>query len=165
MRRATVPLAVFEVLEQRRLLSAALVDGVLVIVGTDADDVIAVSHDASNVFVNDNGVMSTFDRAAVQSVSMSGMDGNDTLQVLDDMGEFFAPIHSDGGAGDDFIDGAAGDDVLNGGDGADYLFGYGGNDHLNGGEGADFLAGMAGDDHADGGAGDDMVFGGEGNDL
>src|SRR3954470_2481768 len=98
MRRATVPLAVFEVLEDRRLLSAAVVDGVLVIVGTDADDYISISQDDTSIYVSDNGVMNTFDRASVVSVNMSGLAGNDTLQVMDDSGTFFAPVHSDGGA-------------------------------------------------------------------
>src|SRR5688500_8438244 len=102
MRRATIPLAVFEVLEDRRLLSAAVVDGVLVVVGTDADDYIMVSQDETHINVSDNGVMSSFERGSVASLNISGMAGNDTLQVMDDTGTFFAPIHSDGGAGDDF---------------------------------------------------------------
>src|SRR5215207_9981152 len=150
MRRSTCPLAVFEILENRRLLSAAVVDGVLVVVGTDADDYISVAHDADNVYVNDNGTVSMFPRGSVQSVSMSGLAGNDTLQVVDDNGDFFASVTSDGGAGDDFIDGGSGDDVLNGGEGNDYIFGYGGNDVMNGGEGNDLLAGMAGNDTVNG---------------
>src|SRR5688500_7779129 len=117
MQRKLMPLAVFEVLENRRLLSAAVVDGVLVVVGTDADD-----------YISDNGGLSMFGPGSVQSVSISGMAGNDTLQVLDDTGTFFASVHTDGGAGDDFIDGASGDDVLIGGEGNDYVFGYGGHD-------------------------------------
>src|SRR6185503_16756772 len=123
---------------------AAVVGGVLVVVGTDADDTIVVSQDDTNIYVDDNGVMNAFARSTVNSLDIAGGAGNDTLQVLDDTGTFFAPIHSDGGAGDDMIDGGAGNDVLEGGDGADFVFGYGGNDDLVGGDGANSMDG--GDD-------------------
>jgi Ca2+-binding RTX toxin-like protein len=164
-RRNRLNLAVLEVLERRRLLAANLADGVLTVTGTDADDVIVLSHDGTTLSVDDNGVVSMFALADVASVRMLGLAGNDMLQVMDDSGTFFAPIHSDGGAGDDFIDGAAGDDVLVGGEGNDYLFGYGGHDHLDGGAGADFLAGMGGNDSLNGGDDNDMLFGGDDNDV
>src|SRR5215213_4590472 len=137
-----IPLAVFELLESRRLLSAA------VVVGTDADDYISVSQLDGNIVVTDMNTGETFSVASgdVLSVSISGLGGNDTLQVLDDTGTFFAPIHSDGGAGDDWVEGASGDDVLDGGEGNNFVFAYGGNDVVHGGEGADFLAGMGGND-------------------
>ncbi|WP_298192283.1 hypothetical protein [Novosphingobium sp.] len=51
-----------------------------------------------------------------------------------------------GGAGDDVLTGARGNDLLDAGDGADTLTGGAGNDRLDGGSGADAMAGGAGDD-------------------
>jgi Ca2+-binding RTX toxin-like protein len=55
----------------------------------------------------------------------------------------------DGGAGDDYLVGDAGNDTLLGGDGDDVLLGQGGSDSLDGGSGLNILAGGAGDDHYD----------------
>ncbi|PWS34544.1 hypothetical protein DFH01_23665 [Falsiroseomonas bella] len=71
-----------------------------------------------------------------------------------------------GGAGNDILDGQAGDDTLRGGDGADGLIGSAGNDllagdvgndTLNGGDGADFLMGGNGNDSLLGGGGFDVA--------
>ncbi|QEY62027.1 heme peroxidase [Metapseudomonas lalkuanensis] len=51
-----------------------------------------------------------------------------------------------GGAGNDTLIGAAGDDVMNGGAGNDTLSGGAGNDILNGGTGADSMSGGTGND-------------------
>ena len=65
-----------------------------------------------------------------------------------------------GGAGDDLIQGAGGNDILLGGAGHDLLFGEWGNDRLSGGDGDDVLAGGLGADRLTGGAGLDVfVFG------
>ncbi len=56
-----------------------------------------------------------------------------------------------GGAGDDFLDGREGNDIVVGGDGNDTLGGHLGNDVLIGGLGADRI---------DGGDGDDLLIGG-----
>ncbi|MEJ2619594.1 MAG: calcium-binding protein, partial [Candidatus Thiodiazotropha sp.] len=83
---------------------------------------------------------------------------------------------TNGGAGDDAIEGTSeadsidvldgnddvfaheGDDIVNGGTGDDYLFGETGNDLLIGGDGVDFVLGMEGDDYLDGGSGDDFLI-------
>jgi uncharacterized protein (TIGR03118 family) len=89
----------------------------------------------------------------------SGQAGNDTLN---------------GGAGDDTLLGQRGNDVLKGGTGNDKLFGgydddilYGhtGNDQLYGGRGNDRLYGGAGTDDLKGGEGDDQLYGSHDNDI
>lgn len=57
-----------------------------------------------------------------------------------------------GGAGNDHLDGGAGNDVLVGGDGKDKLFGRGRNDILIGGDGRHDLKGGDGDDLLIGGS-------------
>ena len=70
----------------------------------------------------------------------------------------------DGGAGNDFVEGANNADMLYGGDGNDEVDGLGGDDGLFGGDGNDDLSGGDGKDLVDGGAGDDLVAGGNGDD-
>ena len=69
-----------------------------------------------------------------------------------------------GGNGDDYIDGQAGDDVISGGSGADTLIGGAGNDMIGGGQGADEIFGGAGDDKVEASGGNDVIYGGAGND-
>ena len=70
----------------------------------------------------------------------------------------------DGGAGNDFVQGANNADMLYGGDGNDLVDGMGGDDGLFGGAGHDFVYGGDGNDLAEGGAGNDHVIGGDGDD-
>lgn len=79
-----------------------------------------------------------------------------------------------GGAGNDFLRGSTGDDVINGEGGADNLRGERGHDTLMGEGGDDTLEGGRGNDTLDGGAGDDVlngqrnadtIDGGEGHDV
>ena len=70
----------------------------------------------------------------------------------------------DGGAGDDYVQGANNADMLYGGDGDDNIDGMGGDDGLFGGDGYDVVYGGSGNDLADGGAGADNVYGGDGDD-
>ncbi len=68
-------------------------------------------------------------------------------------------------AGDDYIIGGKGSDILEGGDGDDELHGAHGNDTLRGGDGDDYIIGGAGNDRLDGGAGRDILFGEGGRDI
>jgi hypothetical protein len=61
------------------------------------------------------------------------------------------------------VTGGAGDDTLNGGAGDDTVTGGGGNDTLNGGAGNDTVTGGGGNDTLNGGAGNDTVNGGGNN--
>ncbi len=70
----------------------------------------------------------------------------------------------DGGAGNDFVEGANNADILRGGDGDDEVYGLGGDDNITGGDGDDGLYGGDGNDLIDGGNGNDYASGGNGND-
>jgi Ca2+-binding RTX toxin-like protein len=70
-----------------------------------------------------------------------------------------------GGAGDDVLRGATGNDTFFGQAGNDKLYGYGGIDYLDGGDGDDSLFGAEGADTLNGGAGNDLLEGEEGSDT
>ena len=70
-----------------------------------------------------------------------------------------------GGAGDDLIAAATGDDTVAGGAGNDTIIGAAGDDHIDGGAGDDAIFAGAGDDVISGGAGADMLRGGKGDDI
>ncbi|WP_439599132.1 calcium-binding protein [Falsiroseomonas sp.] len=72
------------------------------------------------------------------------------------------------GAGEDQVNGEAGNDTIHAGAGSDYAYGGAGHDLINGGASADQLYGEDGDDFLDGGEGDraaDLAFGGQGADT
>ncbi|NVJ69363.1 MAG: hypothetical protein HWE08_03340 [Alphaproteobacteria bacterium] len=71
----------------------------------------------------------------------------------------------EGGAGNDFLMGQAGDDTINAGAGDDFTLGEGGNDIISGGDGMDFIDGGDGNDTLSGDAGDDVLYGWAGHDL
>lgn len=70
----------------------------------------------------------------------------------------------DGGAGNDWIEGANNADILMGGLGDDSIYGLGGDDSIEGNEGNDWIDAGAGNDCVDGGLGDDTAFGSYGQD-
>ncbi len=72
---------------------------------------------------------------------------------------------TNGGNGNDTLNGASGRDQINGGNGNDSLSGGNGNDTLNGGNGNDILLGQVSNDSLIGGNGDDVLQGGLGNDT
>ncbi|MEZ5813934.1 MAG: type I secretion C-terminal target domain-containing protein [Alphaproteobacteria bacterium] len=75
------------------------------------------------------------------SVSVHGLDGNDTILGSSNDTQIF------GGNGNDRLyDYRGGDDVLHGGNGNDFLDGGAGNDVLYGGDGSDILSGRGGAD-------------------
>ncbi len=108
--------------------------------------------------------------------TLVGGEGNDVLQGdrLDFVNGFSYELNTT--AGNDFLDGGAGDDELYGDGGGDTLLGGAGNDRLegdsstsggaghgndvlDGGEGNDILIGFGGDDELRGGEGDDVMSG------
>ena len=146
-------LPVFQQLEERRLLSAAVSGGILTVVGTDANDTINVGLNATDntkLDVNVNGTVSSFallnadTTAAITGIKISGGNGNDTLTVDQTNGGIALPVTLIGGNGQDTLTGGAGDDVLIGGNGKDHCAGGDGNDSVNGGNGKDVLDGGAG---------------------
>jgi Ca2+-binding RTX toxin-like protein len=132
-----------ELLENRQLLSASLVRGVLTVTGTPRSDAIFTQLSDATVMVWVNGNESSFPAEQVTKIVLRGGGGNDFMA---------------NGAGTipSLIDGGSGNDTLVGGMG---------NDTLLGGSGNDRLCGCAGDDLLDGGTGDDSIMGGDGNDT
>ena len=174
----------FEYLEERRLLSSTLADGVLTITGTANADRVLVASIGERVYVvestvtpGENGARPTitttrnsFARADVHSIVANLGDGNDAM-VVNDLYSYFRrgsdpiPATINGEGGNDVIVGGRGNDTLNGGDGNDVILGRAGNDTINGGAGNDSLDGDGGDDTIDGGDGRDRINGGRGTDV
>jgi hypothetical protein len=125
-----------EPLEGRLFLSAALKGSALVVNGTPSADSITISANAtdpSKIDVSDNGVVSSFNAAAVRRIKANGKAGNDVISV----NGVNIPAVLKGAAGDDRLTGGAGDDRLTGGKGDDELDGGDGTDRVVGGPGSD----------------------------
>ena len=143
----------FQPLEERRLLSAAVEAGILTVVGTDANDTISVGLNATDntkLDVNINGTTSSFallnadTTAAITGIKISGGNGDDKISIDQTNGGITLPATLVGGNGQDSLTGGAGNDVLIGGNGKDNCAGGDGNDSLNGGNGKDILDGGLG---------------------
>jgi hypothetical protein len=142
--------------------AAGVVNGELIVVGTDGGDLINVVRSGSKLVVWANGErLGQFD-ADLAAVVVDARGGND-LVLLAPQVDTDAEIH--GGSGNDLISGGGGDDRIFGEDGCDVLLGQAGNDRLDGGVGDDVLYGGFGDDELLGGLGDDWLFGGPGLDV
>jgi Ca2+-binding RTX toxin-like protein len=161
-----------ESLESRRLYSvtATSAGGVLTVTGDDNANAITVSRNAAgNLLVNGGAVQITGSAATVttiQTISISGLGGNDNLK-LDEANGVLPKSEISGGTGVDVITGGSGADILRGDDGNDLLFGKAGSDQLRGGTGNDALTGGTGADQVFGEAGDDRLIwnNGDGTDL
>lgn len=141
-----------DVLERRRMLSAAVAGKVLSIVGTSGDDVYTVGISGGRVVVVENGDSTSF--TGVRSINAALGNGNDKITIDSSI---VVNTTLQGGAGNDTIDGAAGSNVINGNDGNDVLHGNDAVDAVLGGSGNDILVGGAGDDYLDGQSGADTV--------
>jgi len=127
--------------------------------GTDANDTVAVSGNASSVLVSGLRTM-----VAVQHQEPSdelvvhGLGGNDVLSAPMLAAQSIA-LTLDGGAGDDTIAGSQGADLLLGGDGNDTIDGNGGSDRALMGAGDDTFVWDPGDgsDTVEGEAGADTM--------
>jgi Ca2+-binding RTX toxin-like protein len=172
-----------EVLEDRRLLSSTLADGVLTITGTANPDRVLVAAVRDRVYVVESTVTpgatgtrptvtttrNSYARADVDSVVANLGAGNDAIVVNDGFAFFRRggdpiPATVNGEAGNDLIISGRGNDTINGGDGNDTVFAGAGNDNVTGGAGNDNLSGDGGDDTLDGGDGRDRLNGGRGTD-
>jgi Ca2+-binding RTX toxin-like protein len=169
-----------ESLEPRRLLTATLGDGLLSILGTNANDQINVSRSKTGkltvtektILVAGNQTIITrlgsesFDLSAVGWVVIRTGPGNDSVTLTGGKATPYAlSTVIEGGAGDDSLTGGAGADRLVGGDGNDRLSGGAGNDTILGEAGNDRLYGNDGNDQLFGAAGQDSLTGGNGADL
>ncbi len=145
-----------------QVAAAGVVNGELVVIGTDGRDVLNVERVGTELVVWANGTrIGQFD-VAVTSIVVDGRGEDDVIRIarqIDTDAELY------GGAGNDLIIGGSGDDRIFGEGGRDLLFGRDGDDRLDGGAGADFLFGGFGNDVLLGGLGDDWLFGGPGLDV
>lgn len=167
--------SIFEPLESRQLMSVSLSNGVLSVVGTNNNDVITFEFDRVStggsgpavgvtdwLEINDNGVVSRrlltsqLPGAQISSIVVTGMGGNDRIEVID------------GGDGmltrDMYVEAGGGNDTVVTGDGVDTVYGGDNDDSITGNEGADYLDGDSGNDDLFGNEGRDSLFGDCGND-
>src|SRR2546421_11664205 len=150
-----------EFLENRRLLTASVANGVLTITGTDKADHINIVQRGAAIIVHQGNSITRFAKNDhISSIVINALAGNDQIKVTSKLG---ATI--DGGDGKDLIIGGNGADVLLGGNGNDRILGQAGNDSISGGAGKDAIFGGAGDDTIDAfDAEADQLTGGTGND-
>jgi uncharacterized protein YkwD len=113
-------------------VTAALVNGVLTVLGDTADDTITLG--LANGQITVSGVAQSFAAASVRTIVVDGGSGDDTITVNP---AITTPC---------LLYGGIGNDTLTGGGWADQLYGGPGNDTLNGGPGNDLLYGGGGAD-------------------
>ena len=137
-----------ESLETRRMFAIAVADGVLLVQGTDAADVISLSQRGGTITARVGAERLAVNVADVDEIAIDALGGNDrvTLSRVD------LPATISGGDGDDRITGSLADDVITGGDGRDRIAGSAGDDDLDGGAGNDLLNGGTGFDFTDAGS-------------
>src|SRR5262245_36656138 len=145
-----------------REAAADVVNGELIVIGTDGSDALTVTQSGGALVVWSGAhQLGTFD-AGVTRIVVDARGGNDLILLAPQIGTA-AELH--GGSGNDLIVGGSGDDRIFGEDGQDVILGNNGNDHLDGGAGDDVLFGGLGNDELYGGLGDDWLFGGPGVDV
>jgi hypothetical protein len=138
-----------------------LIDGALMIVGSD-------ERNSINVFADRGGVVVILDGQRygafedVESIVVDAGAGNDVVVIAGNIRQDAELI---GGEGNDTLIGGKGSDFLSGDAGNDTLIGGSGHDSLSGGDGRDVLIGGNGHDQLSGGAGNDVLIGGSGNDA
>ena len=141
--------------------SVAIVDGELIVSGTQGPDDISVFSVGATIGVTVNEDCSaTFDASAVSRVVVNGFGGADTINAS----SIAIPTLINGGFGPDEIFGGTSTNEILGGPGPDTIHGGPQNDVLNAGRGRDTVFAFAGDDLVIGGDSDDFISGGPGND-
>ena len=159
--------SLFENLEQRRLMSTTLVNGILTVTGTAGNDRLEADMLNGEIYVIENGLLGggfggIFNASQVTKVVFHGMDGHDTMIAHPELArqaDFW------GGNGDDSMYGNIQPNYMFGAAGRDYCWAEGGNDSLAGGADNDLIYAGYGDDLVSGYEGDDLIFGGVGNDT
>ena len=175
-------------LEARRLMSAAVKDGVLTVEGSPLADAISIRQQpgptdapvyAVEIGPADGSKRPTqiwfFPLDEVHSMIVRAGPGNDVvdlaLATYAMPGSRFwqvvpvsVPTRIDASTGDDQVYGGTARDFIAGGFGKDRIDGGAGDDWIDGGRGDDVLHGNQGDDFVYGNSGDDVVGGDAGND-
>lgn len=138
-----------------RGVAAGVVNGELIVLGSNGGDAILVGRDGANLVVWANGETLGVFSASVTGITMDARGGNDLILLASNVVNN-AEIY--GGSGNDLISGGSGNDRIFGEDGHDVLLGNAGNDDLFGGDGDDWLFGGLGVDNLDGGTGRNRLF-------
>jgi Ca2+-binding RTX toxin-like protein len=142
--------------------------GTLAIFGDALNNTINVSRDAAGKILVNGGTVAaqggTPTVASTALIQVFGLDGDDTITLVETNGALPA-ANLFGGAGNDTLTGGSGNDLLFGQAGNDVLLGKGGNDLLFGGDGNDTLTGGAGADQVFGEAGNDRMIWNPGDDT
>src|SRR5436309_1167907 len=100
---------VVEALENRQMLSASLLRGVLKIGGTAGDDVITVSASRTQIIVNDGVKTSRFAKTGVKTISIVTGDGADSITIGSGIKQ---QITIKSGEGNDTVHGGSGREVV-----------------------------------------------------
>jgi Ca2+-binding RTX toxin-like protein len=111
------------------------------------------TYDAGDATGDVRIYLDSVNHAGPEVVATSTATGTDISAANKD--RIFGFENAIAGAGNDFIYGTGGANVLDGGDGGDVLVGFEGKDTLNGGSGNDSLSGGRGKDQLTGGLGGD----------
>jgi PKD repeat protein len=149
------------------ITGAGVQDGTLYVMGTaDNDRVIITRYSRGRVRVIANFLerpgYKLFQADEIDNIYIELCDGHDYAHIANNI---YQPATMLGGAGNDRLRGARGDDVLLGGAGNDRLWGMQGDNILVGGDGQDNLYGYGGRDMLIGGQGNDYLSGSSGDDI
>jgi len=108
--------------------------------GGEGTDTLVGTDQADAIFLHDNFSDMHDDTSGARLESIEAVDlgaGDDILDMTSNTYAYETDMTVDGGAGNDVIWTANGDDTLRGGEGNDNLFGGAGNDTIDGGTGSD----------------------------
>jgi Ca2+-binding RTX toxin-like protein len=153
----------FEGLEDRRLMSTSLINGVLRVTGTNGANRVDIDQNAGTIYVFENLILTRLAPVTqVNAIAFDAYGGNDTLLATPAVTKNITVY---AGAGDDYIQTGSGNDNVLLGLGNDYVDSGAGNDNLDGSDGTDTMWGGLGNDTISGALGTDFVFGGADNDL
>jgi agmatine deiminase len=145
-----------EQLENRNLFAADWS-----ISGTSGHDEIYIARESQGspyLIAEVNGVEVGWRAIAdVRTIRVTGLNGDDHLEIDQSTGTITLSTVLNGGAGNDTIIGGAGKDTIYGGDGNDRLLGNANDDVLYGENGNDYLDGGIGVDFLDGGTGQNVI--------
>ncbi|HEX8914414.1 MAG TPA: hypothetical protein VF796_18850 [Humisphaera sp.] len=126
-----------ENLEERRHLSASLLNGTLTVGGTTGNDTITITSASGKLTAKVNAETRSFTLTAVKKIVVNAGKGNDTVNIAASVTK---PAVINGSDGNDKLTGGGGSDVINGGAGNDTETGGGGKDTFNGGTGTDTVS-------------------------
>ena len=118
--------------------------GTLTITGTNGDDTLSVTCDGGKVRVNTDNL--TTNCNAVTTLKVRGGKGNDDLSIPGVIAATYTALTTvtvSGQDGNDTLDGRSGPETLLGGNGFDFLKTSAGDDAMNGGKNYDRIAGIA----------------------